>query len=327
VIIAFLLPNWVGGHSALNAHGVQAARIEGLWWLMFWVCSAVFVLVVGATGVAITRRRAPEGPAGPFPPEGQRRRSQIIAVAVGVAVLTLFVLLVASVSTGRAIASLSERGGPSIQVTGHQWWWEVEYQHPTPSRTVKTANEIHIPVGRAIQLELSSQDVIHSFWVPNLHGKRDLIPGHSNEIWIRADRPGVYRGQCAEFCGLQHAHMALLVIAEPQDRFDAWYRSQLQVSALPATPSQQHGRQLVESGPCALCHTIQGTQANGNLGPDLTHLASRRTIAAASLPNVRGNLGGWISDPQSIKPGNHMPPITMKSEDLQAMLDYLESLK
>jgi cytochrome c oxidase subunit 2 len=237
------------------------------------------------------------------------------------------VLLVASVSTGRAIASLSEHGGPSIKVTGHQWWWEVEYDHPTPSRIVKTANEIHIPVGRAVKLELSSQDVIHSFWVPNLHGKRDLIPGHSNDIWIRADHAGVYRGQCAEFCGLQHAHMALLVIAEPQDRFDAWYNAQLQTSALPTTPSLQHGRQLVESGPCALCHTIQGTQANGNLGPDLTHLASRRTIAAASLPNTRGNLGGWISDPQSIKPGNRMPPITMKSEDLQAMLDYLESLK
>jgi cytochrome c oxidase subunit 2 len=326
-MIALLLPNWVGGHSALNSHGVQAARIEDLWWLMFWVCSAVFVLVMVATGIAITRRKDPVGPAGPIPPESSRRMTRVVAAAVGVTVLTLFVLLVASVSTGRAIASLSEGGGPSIKVTGHQWWWEVEYEHPTPSRIVKTANEIHIPVGRAVKLELSSQDVIHSFWVPNLHGKRDLIPGHSNDIWIKADRPGIYRGLCGEFCGLQHAHMGLLVIAEPQDRFDAWYGAQLQTSSLPATPSQQHGRQLVESGPCALCHTIQGTQANGNLGPDLTHLASRRTIAAASLPNTRGNLGGWISDPQSIKPGNRMPPVTMKSEDLQAMLDYLESLK
>ena len=326
-MIALLLPNWVGGHSALNLHGVQAARIEDLWWLMFWICSAMFVLVMVATGIAITRRRDPIGPPGPIPPGSRLRMTRVIAVAVGATVLVLFVLLIASVSTGRAIASLSEGGGPAIKVTGHQWWWEVEYEHPTPSRIVKTANEIHIPVGRPIKLELSSQDVIHSFWVPNLHGKRDLIPGHANDLWIRADRPGVYRGQCAEFCGLQHAHMGLLVIAEPQERFDAWYGAQLQTSALPATPSQQHGRQLVESGPCALCHTIQGTQANGNLGPDLTHLASRRTIAAASLPNTRGNLGGWISDPQSLKPGNRMPPITMKSEDLQAMLDYLGSLK
>jgi len=326
-MMALLLPNWVGGHSALSSHGVQAARIEDLWWLMFWVCSAVFVLVMVATGIAITRRRDPAGPPGPIPPASSLRMTRVVAGAVGVTVLVLFVLLVASVSTGRAVASLSEGGGPSIKVTGHQWWWEVEYEHPTPSRIVTTANEIHIPVGRAIKLELSSQDVIHSFWVPNLHGKQDLIPGHANDLWIRADRPGVYRGQCAEFCGLQHAHMGLLVIAEPQDRFDAWYRSQLQTSALPATPSQQHGRQLVESGPCALCHTIQGTQAGGKLGPDLTHLASRRTIAAASLPNARGNLGGWISDPQTIKPGNRMPPVTMKSEDLQAMLDYLESLK
>jgi cytochrome c oxidase subunit 2 len=326
--LALLLPNWIGGHSALHSHGVQAARIENLWWLMFWVCSGVFVLVMVATGIAITRRSLPTAaPAGPIPPQSQRRMTRAVAAAVGVTILTLFVLLFASVSTGRAISSLGAPKATVIKVTGHQWWWEVEYQDPNPSRMVTTANEIHIPAGRPVLIQLSSQDVIHSFWVPSLHGKRDLIPGHDSEIWIEADRPGVYRGLCAEFCGHQHAHMDFLVIADPPDRYGAWYNAQLQTSALPATPRQQYGRQLFESAPCAVCHTIQGTQASGRLGPDLTHLASRRTLAAAILPNTRGNLGGWIVDPQTLKPGSYMPANSLKADELQAMLDYLESLK
>ena len=328
-MIALLLPNWIGGHSAVFSHGVQAARIADLWWLMFWVCSGVFVLVMVAAGIAITRRPAPEESLlpGAMPAVSRLRRNRVVAGAVALTVLILFVLLFASVSTGRAVASLSAAKAPVIKVTGHQWWWEVEYQDPAPSRIVTTANEIHLPAGRPVLVQLSSQDVIHSFWVPSLHGKRDLIPGHDTEIWLQADRPGVYRGFCAEFCGHQHAHMGLLVIADPPDRFDAWYAAQLQPSALPATPRQQQGRQLFESAPCAVCHAIQGTTANGRLGPDLTHLASRRTLAAATLPNTRGHLGGWIVDPQTIKPGSYMPANNLGAEELQAMLDYLESLK
>jgi cytochrome c oxidase subunit 2 len=324
---ALLLPNWIGRHSALHAHGIEAARIGHLWWLMFWVCSAVFVLVVVATGVAITRPSLPGGPPGPLSPQSRRRTTRVVAGAVGVTILTLFVLLFASVSTGRAIASLGAPGATVVKVTGHQWWWAVEYEDPDPSRRVTTANEIHIPAGRPVLLQLASADVIHSFWVPSLHGKRDLIPGHDAQLWIEADRPGTYRGFCAEFCGHQHAHMGLLVIADPPDRYAAWYAAQLQTPPPPVSPLEQRGRQVVESAPCALCHNIQGTQASGRLGPDLTHLASRRTLAAAALPNTRGNLGGWIVDPQTLKPGCQMPANDLSAGDLQAVLDYLESLR
>ncbi len=324
---ALLLPNWIGAHSTFHSHGVQAAHIQDLWWLMFWVCSAVFVLVMVALGAAITRQPGETGLAGPIPPESRLRMSRVVAGAVGVTVLTLFVLLFASVSTGRAIESLRASRAVTIKVTGHQWWWEVEYDDPVPARIVQTANEIHIPAGRPVRIELASADVIHSFWVPSLHGKRDLIPGHDSEIWLQADRPGVYRGFCAEFCGHQHAHMGLLVIADPPDQYAAWYAGQLQTPPPPASALLQHGRQVVESGPCAVCHNIQGTQAGGRLGPDLTHLASRRTIAAATLPNTPGNLGGWIVDPQTVKPGNQMPANSLSSGDLQAVLAYLESLQ
>jgi cytochrome c oxidase subunit 2 len=322
--------SWIGRHSALHAHGVEAARIGHLWWLMFWVCAAVFVLVMVATGIAITRPGLPGGSPGPIPPEPRRRMTRVVAGAVGVTILTLFVLLFASVSTSRAIASLgagaTERA-TVVKVTGHQWWWEVEYQDADPSRTVTTANEIHVPAGRPVLLHLVSADVIHSFWVPSLHGKRDLIPGHDAQLWIEADRPGVYRGFCAEFCGHQHAHMGLLVIADPPERYAAWYAAQLQTPPPPADPLAQRGRQIVESAPCALCHTIQGTQASGRLGPDLTHLAGRRTLAAATLQNTPGNLGGWLLDPQGTKPGNQMPANPLAAGDLEAVLKYLESLR
>ncbi|HEX9942412.1 MAG TPA: cytochrome c oxidase subunit II [Thermoanaerobaculia bacterium] len=327
--LLLLIPDWIGRHSALGSAGPQAGRIEGLWWLMFWVCSAVFVLVMAALAGALmrSRRREESDLPAPLAPESRQRMTRWVGVAVAATVVILFILLVASVSTGRAVASLSAPKAPVVKVTGHQWWWQVEYLDPIPDRMVTTANEIHIPTGKPVLFRLAASDVIHSFWVPNLHGKRDLIPGHDTEYWLQADRPGVYRGFCAEFCGHQHAHMGFLVIAEPPEKFDAWYNAQLQPGALPATPEQQRGRQLVESLPCALCHNITGSQASGKTGPDLTHLASRRTLAAGTLPNTPGNLAGWILDPQTIKPGNHMPANSLAAEDVQAVLAYLGSLK
>jgi cytochrome c oxidase subunit 2 len=321
--------HWIGRHSALQAHGVEAARIGHLWWLMFWVCSAVFVLVMVAAGIAVTRRPGESGLPGPFSPGERRRRNRVVAGAVGLTIVILFVLLFHSIATGRAVASLGADTSKAvvIKITGHQWWWEVEYQDPQPSHIVRTANEIHLPAGRPVLIRLASGDVIHSFWVPSLHGKRDLIPGHDSQIWIEADRPGTYRGFCAEFCGHQHAHMGLLVIADPPDQYAAWYAAQLQTPPPPASPLEQRGRQVVESAPCALCHTIGGTQASGSLGPDLTHLASRRTLAAATLPNTAANLGAWIVDPQAAKPGNQMPANDLSGEDLQAVVVYLESLR
>jgi cytochrome c oxidase subunit 2 len=229
---------------------------------------------------------------------------------------------------GRGLtAELDRKQGVNIEITGHQWWWEVRYQDPDASSIFTTANEIHIPVGVPVTFTLKATDVIHSFWVPNLHGKKDLIPGKVSTIWLQADKAGVYRGQCAEFCGHQHAHMALWIFAEPREQFDAWRRNQIQSAVAPASSTEQKGQQVFLSSACVMCHAINGTTAGANVGPNLTHLASRNTIAAATLPNDREHLAQWVSDSQQIKPGNRMPPNKLLPEDMQALLDYLQSLK
>jgi cytochrome c oxidase subunit 2 len=198
---------------------------------------------------------------------------------------------------------------------------------PEPSNLLTTANEIHIPVGRPIDFELQSADVIHSFWIPNLSGKRDMIPGRATHTVMQADRPGTYWGQCAEFCGYEHAKMRFDVIAEPEADFQKWLAASRQPAAEPTTDSQKRGQQVFMGRSCVMCHTIQGTMAGGMIGPELTHLASRSKIAAGSLPNKRGHLAGWIADPQQIKPGIRMPPNALAPAELQALLDYLENLK
>ena len=307
--------------SALHPAGPQAASISHLWWLMFWTCSVVYVVVIGALLVAIRRRRDEGGST------DERSLTRSVAAATGVTVVILFGLLFASVVTGRAVASLGSAEGLVIDVTGNQWWWDVTYENPTPSLQVKTANELHIPVGRQVRIQLKSNDVIHSFWVPNLHGKMDLIPGRQTAIWLQADTPGVYRGQCAEYCGLQHANMALTVIAEASDDFERWLVAQRQPAPPPASPEQQRGLEVVERGPCAMCHTVVGTSAGGRTAPDLTHIATRSTIAAGTAPNTRGYLAGWITDPQHMKPGAKMPSTGLSADELQAVLAYLETLK
>jgi cytochrome c oxidase subunit 2 len=184
-----------------------------------------------------------------------------------------------------------------------------------------------VPVGLPVVLELRSSDVIHSFWVPNLGVKRDMIPGEETSVWFQADSAGVYRGQCAEFCGHQHAKMAVLVIAEPADSFRAWLARQRDTAATPVDSLAQRGQEVFLSTSCVMCHAIQGTPAGSRVGPNLTHLAGRRTLAAGTLPNTRGNLAGWIVDPQRIKPGARMPPNSLEPDDLQALLAYLESLR
>jgi cytochrome c oxidase subunit II len=236
-------------------------------------------------------------------------------------------LLWQSVATGRAVDSLRTSDALRIQVTGSQWWWDVHYDHPTPSLRVTTANEIHIPVGRPVAVSLLSTDVIHSLWIPNLQGKIDLVPGRLNELWLRADNAGVYRGQCAEYCGLQHAKMALVVVAEPPEQFERWLAANRAGAPAPATPEQERGKAIVESGPCAMCHKISGTLAGGRSAPDLTHIASRSTLAAGSVPNVREYLQRWIIDPQAMKPGNRMPASGLSQTELEAVLAYLETLK
>jgi cytochrome c oxidase subunit 2 len=309
--------------SALEAAGPQAARIGQLWWMFLAVCTAVYVLVLAFLGAALLRGRRPASAAR----TSDRGLTRAVATATGATVITLFILLVASVGTGKALSVQGDPGALYIKVTGHQWWWQVQYQDPSPDQQFETANEIHIPVGRPVVFMLTSTDVIHSFWVPSLHGKMDLIPTHQNTIWMRADRAGAYRGQCAEFCGLQHANMGLLVVAEAPAEFEAWRRAQVAPSRVPDTAEQIQGKAAFTGLPCALCHTIRGTPAGGRTGPDLTHLATRRTIAAGALPNTRGHLAGWIVDPQAVKPGNAMPSSLLEPDDLQALVSYLGSLQ
>ncbi len=317
--------------SAIDSAGPQAGKIEGLWWFFLILLGAIFVVVMGVLVRALVRR--PPGleeierthiPSGGI----EARMVRGVTAATIATIIILLVILVLSVSTGKAISELGSKDkGLAVEVTGNQWWWYVRYLDDNASRIVVTANEIHIPVGRPVMIRGTSQDVIHSFWVPNLHGKRDLIPSRVTTEWIQADDPGEWRGQCAEFCGMQHAHMALWVVAEPEDKFEAWMNAQRQEAVIPTDPVKLKGEQVFLNNACVYCHAIRGTTASGQVAPDLTHLASRKTIAAGTLPNTPGNLGGWIADPQSVKPGNHMATIELNSDDLQPLVEYLESLK
>ena len=237
-LLALCLSSCGGIQNSINPAGPQADNLSRLWWLMFIVCSVVFVAVMIALLLAL-RKRAPEADTAPVlepPADQERRKRNVVISAISVTVIILFVFLIASFSAGRSMtAELANKTGLSIEVTGHQWWWEVRYQDVDASNIFTTANEIHIPVGVPVVFNLRATDVIHSFWVPNLSGKKDLIPGKINTIWLQADKPGVYRGQCAEYCGLQHAKMALWVVAEPQEQFNAWRQSQTQTSMPPST--------------------------------------------------------------------------------------------
>ena len=307
--------------SIIHPGGIQAARVSDLWWVMFWICTVVWCAVALGAAIAIARGRRGTSTA------SERQLGTSVAVAGGLSIVALIALLFQSVVTGRALDTLRSPDALRIQVTGNQWWWDVQYVTANPSLRVTTANEIHIPVGRPIRFDLLSTDVIHSLWIPNLQGKIDLVPGRLNELWLQADRAGVYRGQCAEFCGLQHAKMALVVVAESGDDFDRWLTGNRASAPAPVTPEQQRGKDVVERGPCAMCHNISGTLAGGRSAPDLTHIASRSTIGAGSVPNTRGYLAGWIADPQHIKPGSRMPSVGLSGEELQAVVAYLETLK
>jgi cytochrome c oxidase subunit 2 len=301
---------WQAGQSALDPAGPQAARILALYHVHHRVSAIVYALVMLALLLAVWRGGRRTAVADD---RGTHRTLYGLVTAAGLAtVVVLFGLLVVSIGTGRALSRLDDPDALTIQVTGYQWWWGVEYQDQNASLRVRTANEIHIPVGRPVIIKGTSTD---------------LIPGHTTTRWLQADRPGVYRGQCAEFCGLQHAHMALLVIAEDEPAFRAWYSAQLQPAAEPADAVGLHGQQVFAAQSCVLCHTIRGTLANGMTAPDLTHLASRRTLAAGTLPNTRGHLAGWIVDPQSVKPGNHMPSNGLPPDDLNALITYLGGLR
>jgi cytochrome c oxidase subunit 2 len=318
-------------HNILHPSGPQAMRIEHLWNLSLTICTIAFIVVLAATIYSIIRHHRPRLDDLPVinpNPATERRLGITVGTSLFITTILLFVLLIGDFTTGRAIHKFAEAPNPvTMHVIAHQWWWEITYSDVEPQNVFTTANEIHIPTGRPVKIDLDSADVIHSFWVPNLHGKKDAIPGHPVSTYLQADHPGTYIGECAEFCGFQHAKMHLIVVADPPDKFDQWLAAARQPSALPHTDSEKHGRALFLASTCNMCHTIGGTPAGGRLGPNLTHVGSRQSIAAGTLPNTKGHLGGWILDPQHLKPGVHMPQHNFSGPDLQALIDYLESLK
>jgi cytochrome c oxidase subunit 2 len=307
-------------------HGQSAIGLKHLIILIVVVCSIVWSLVMIALVLALARKRVPRERPTMLNAGTERRMTISVAAAVAATAVIIAAFTVLSFFTTRAL-SVAGSDDLTIKVRGLQWWWGIEYFGSTPEQRFETANEIHIPVGRKVRLQLEGLDVIHSFWVPSLAGKQDLVPGRPNELTIRAERAGVYRGQCAEFCGLQHAHMAFFVIAEEQGAFDEWARLQRQDAVAAADAEASAGQQAFMSKQCAACHTIRGTTANGTTGPDLTHVGGRRTIAAGLLETTRGSLAAWIADPQTLKPGNNMPMVPLNPEELRAISAYLAALK
>jgi cytochrome c oxidase subunit 2 len=247
----------------------------------------------------------------------------VIYAGLILSTVVLFGVTIWTMMTLADIAAPPSKPSITVEVTGHQWWWEVRYLSDDPSQIFTTANEIHIPVGEPVAIKLRSADVIHSFWVPALSGKTDTIPGQTNTTWILADRAGTYRGQCTEYCGLQHAHMGFELVAMPKEKFESWRKDQLRSASEKslASPGQRAFMQK-----CAVCHTVRGTRAGGRVGPDLTHLMTRSTIAAGTLPNRIGYLSGWIADPQHVKPGSKMPRLDINGQDLAQVRSYLETL-
>jgi len=318
-IVALLLAGCSGVQTMTEGAGFGSRQFNSLMLLFLIVTGISFALVLIFLLLALWRRRSEPGEA--------RVRSWLIAW-IAFIVIGLILLTGASFLSDRREATAAADQQPlKVTVSASQWWWGIEYQNDDPSRIIHTANELHLPVGRPVQLKLNSGDVIHSLWIPALAGKQDLIPGRDNDIRILPTRIGRYRAQCAEFCGLQHAHMAFDVTVESPQAFAAWYAAQLQPAPEPATPLAKAGHDWFMSHACSNCHAIGGTDANGRTGPDLTHLASRRTIAAGTLQMSRGNLMGWIENPQGVKPGARMPTVGMSADELHAVASYLETLK
>jgi cytochrome c oxidase subunit 2 len=313
----------------LNTHGIRAQSIARLAWFTTAVSILVIVIVTALLLGGIWRRRELASPVLPGEAVVERPAGGVAWIYWGVGVTTV-VLFVTMIWTFVTLANTGPQPGPAavrLEVIGHQWWWEVHYLADNPSEEFTTANEIHIPVGKVVSIKLHAADVIHSFWVPKLAGKTDLIPGQENQTWIEAERVGVYRGQCGEYCGEQHAHMAMEVVASSQAEFEQWRRNQLEAAAPPQAPMTAQSGVGLFTTRCGICHTVRGTSAGGALGPDLTHVMSREMIAAATVPNNPAGLSAWIADPQHIKPGNLMPELDLSGPQLATIRRYVESLK
>lgn len=312
----------------LDSAGQRAHAIVPLTWFTLCVATLVCLVIAVLLWLGVRRARVSGGPEETRGVPVSRGANGLRWITVGL-LISAVPLLITLVWTMVALAAVSgppAHPGLVLDVTAHQWWWEVQYGSGDPSRSFTTANEIHIPVGVPVLVRLHGGDVIHSFWVPKLSGKTDAIPGQTNLSWLEADHPGRYRGQCAEYCGFQHAFMGFEVVADSRDDFEQWRAAELQAAPAPITPAQARGLAIVQYR-CGLCHRVRGTNAGATSAPDLTHLMTRRTIAAGRLLNNPGNLIGWIQDPQGLKPGSLMPDQYLSAQQLADVQAYLVLLR
>jgi len=309
--------------QALDPEGPVADSAAGLWWLMLALGVAVFLVVGVVLVVGLFRSRPGDAPeAGPQPPD--RFGPWLVGGGVALPLIVITVVFAATVDAMRDVPTTAPDGALVVEIVGHQWWWEVRY----PAEGITTANEMHIPVGRPVALRLSSADVIHSFWVPALGGKLDLLPDKVNTLVLQADEPGRHVNRCAEFCGLQHTLMGMDVVAEPPEGFAAWVASRQLPAAEPAGANARRGLDVfLGSGGCASCHAVRGTVAAATRGPELTHVASRASLGAAAVPNTAEQRARWVSDPHTIKRGVAMPPADLSSGELADLVAYLDGLR
>jgi cytochrome c oxidase subunit 2 len=326
-VLAAAFLSGCGKQSTLSPRSPETHQISLLWWWMLAAAAIVFLGAVVLLGLA-WRRREIKG----LPFFGEREEvanGLVLLFGIGIPIVALMALFAVAniyvIGNTEAPAVASTR--LTIDLIGHQWWWEVRYPG-TPGAV--TANEIHIPIGTRVNVVATSADVIHSFWVPQLARKIDMIPGRQNRVLLYASRPGAYRGQCAEFCGFQHAHMSLYVVAQQPADFQTWLANMAApahtASATASSGAARAGQRVFMTSQCASCHQIRGTAAAGTVGPDLTHLATRSTLAAAEIPNDPKDLGSWISHPQRIKPGDRMPDLGLTPAQVQQLVAYLDSL-
>ncbi|HET7836861.1 MAG TPA: cytochrome c oxidase subunit II [Variovorax sp.] len=318
------------GQGALDPAGIQAARIHSLWQITVWVCLAVFTLVLLALMIALVRAARRTRRESPEPARGERHErgaSRVVLVASLLSGAALAGLVALDVLTDRALSRLPVHDALHIEMVGAQWWWRTRYADDPAGPGFEVSSDLHVPVGRPVVVTLKSVDVIHSFWVPQLHGKKDMLPGRTTTIQFRADRAGSFRGECAEFCGLQHALMVFNITADPPERYAQWRALQASPASPPELPDALRGQALFLARNCAQCHAVRGTPAGGTLGPDLTHVASRPTIAAGTVANRPDLLAAWIVQPQLLKAGATMPPSALEPEEVRLLVSYLETLK
>jgi cytochrome c oxidase subunit 2 len=325
----------------LDPVGPAARQIADLGWFVLIAFSFTSLIMWGLLGWVAMRRTGSFAEHAPWYVGGGKPWIVVGGIVIPMTVLAVIFVMGLRVMSAFPLNGGGSHGGaahaetmgareprPSIRILGHQWWWEIQYLNDDASQQVLTANEIHIPAGRPVDIELVSRDVIHSFWVPQLHGKVDLVPGLVNRVRIQSDRPGLFPGECSEFCGVQHAHMLLLVSADAMPDFEGWLAQQREPAHVPETRSAERGQQVFLTKQCVLCHTIRGTDAHGLVGPDLTHIGSRRAIGANAFWNNTANLAAWATHAQSLKPGVQMPDITaFTGEELLALVEYLQQLR